>query len=82
MVDNDTKIAKNLKWLQAWISHLSESWKRLPRPKSNILIEDKNRIGRKACDLYVAGDPFSVGFTISSLMFATKKEGREIKGFF
>ena len=50
-----------------------ESWR---------IIEKRDFIGRKACDMYKDGDPSSVGFTISSLIFETMKKGCEVKDFF
>jgi len=50
-------------------------------PESDRVIEENGFIGRKACDVYKDGDPNSVGFTISSLMFGGIDEGCEVKGF-
>ena len=53
----------------------------IPSPKSNRFIEDKGLIGRKACNVYEDGEPNSVGFTISSLLFENLNEGCVVKGF-
>jgi hypothetical protein len=38
-------------------------------------------IGRKPCELYKFGNPNSVAFTVSSLVFKSIKEGCEVEGF-
>jgi len=65
---------KSIKALQAYILRL------LP-PESNGFIEEKGLISQKACNVYKDGDPNSIGFTVSSLMFRGIKEGCEVKGF-
>jgi hypothetical protein len=40
-------------------------------------------VGRKACDLYEAGNPKSVVFIASSLLFVKNiSKGCEVKGFY
>lgn len=82
MVDNDPNVVKFMKALQAYVLRLSKWWTRLQPPKSDRIIEETGLIGRKACNVYKDGDPNSVGFTISSLMFGGMEEGCEVKGFF
>ena len=81
MVDKNPVVVKSMKALQAYVLLLSKWWTRLLPPESNVFIEEKGFIGRKACNVYKDGDPNSIGFTISSLMFGGMKEGCEVKGF-
>jgi hypothetical protein len=82
MVNNNPTIVNSMKVLQAGVSHFSKLWTNSPPSRSDRSIGKAGVIGRRACDLYEDGDPFSVSFTISSLMFESKDDGCEVKGFF
>ncbi|KAH9203107.1 hypothetical protein DL95DRAFT_472697 [Leptodontidium sp. 2 PMI_412] len=66
MVNNDPKFIKSVKMLQTHVSTLARAGK----------------IGQKACDVYQDGNPKSVDFTLSSLLFASMTEGCEVKGLY
>jgi len=80
-VNNDPTIVKSMKILQAGVSRFSKLWTNSSPSRSNRSIEEAGVIDRKACDLCKDGDPFSVSFTISFLMFERVEEGCEVKGF-
>ncbi|KFZ23193.1 hypothetical protein V502_02323 [Pseudogymnoascus sp. VKM F-4520 (FW-2644)] len=66
LVDNDRMFIESIKAIQAYAYEMNKH----------------GLIGRKACDLYEPGNPNSVGFTASSLLFGTPKESLEVEGFY
>ncbi|KAK5189111.1 hypothetical protein LTR96_010892 [Exophiala xenobiotica] len=66
LVENDPTFITTIKELQAYI----------------IILKERGNIGRMAHTLYKDGDPDSVDFTISSLLFGSMKESVEVKGFY
>ncbi|KAJ6004673.1 hypothetical protein N7540_013042 [Penicillium herquei] len=66
LLDNDEVAVTSMKTLQSYVS-----WLRRER-----------LIGRNASDVYKDGNPDSVQFTISSLLFENIRSGCGVKSFF
>ena len=81
MVENDPRIVQSMKELQSYIQKLSK-WYKSSCPKSDPCIGNQGFLGRKACNLYEDGDPYSVEFTISSKLFEGKEVGCIVEGFY
>ncbi|KAH8746505.1 hypothetical protein F5883DRAFT_438010 [Diaporthe sp. PMI_573] len=65
MLNNNDKLIRFMKTIQSIVSRM----------------QDGNLIGRTAADVYVDGNPRSVAFTISSLLFASRENFAEVVGF-
>ncbi|KAH6714551.1 hypothetical protein BKA61DRAFT_723325 [Leptodontidium sp. MPI-SDFR-AT-0119] len=65
LVDNNEKLVDAIKALQLYI----------------VSLDEKEMLGKKACDVYQDGDAHSVAFTISSLLFQKPTSRCEVSGF-